>query len=75
MTKSLSFAKHRSLPIEAVTQKFAFLGQSGSGKTYGAGKFVEGLLEAGAQVVILDRVGIWYGLRSGAPLMTMRRWH
>lgn len=66
MTKSLSFAKHRSLPIEAVTQKFAFLGQSGSGKTYGAGKFVEGLLKAGAQVVILDRVGIWYGLRSGA---------
>lgn len=51
------------LPAAATTQKFAFLGQSGSGKTYGSGVFVEKLLEQGSQVVIFDEVGVWYGLR------------
>lgn len=55
-----------SLPVDAVTQKQAFLGMSGSGKTYGAGVFVEGLLVMGAQVVVLDVVGNWYGLRIAA---------
>lgn len=55
-----------ALPADAVTQKQAFLGMSGSGKTYGAGVFVEGLLTMGAQVVVLDVVGNWYGLRIGA---------
>lgn len=52
-----------SLPQDAATQKFAFLGQSGSGKSYGSGVFVEALLFHGRQVVIIDEVGIWYGLR------------
>ena len=51
------------IPPDAVTQKFAFLGISGSGKTYGAGRFVEGLLDASAQVVVVDNVGNWWGLR------------
>lgn len=46
-----------------VTQKVAFLGTSGSGKTYGAGLLVEGLIEIGGQVVIIDTVGNWWGLR------------
>lgn len=56
-----------ALPMAAVTQKFAALGISGSGKTYGVGKFVETLLDAGAQVVIVDTVGNWgQGLRLAA---------
>jgi hypothetical protein len=64
--KKLHIADKLSLPLEAITQKFAFLGRSGAGKTYGAGKFVEELLDAGAQVVILDPVGNWFGLRLAA---------
>ncbi len=55
------------LPMAAVTQKFACLGISGSGKTYGAGKFTETLLDAGAQVVVVDTIGNWgQGLRLAA---------
>lgn len=55
------------LPPAAVTQKFACLGISGSGKTYGAGKFTETLLDAGAQVVVVDTIGNWgQGLRLAA---------
>ena len=63
---NISLAKELTLPADAVTQKQAFLGMSGSGKTYGAGVFVEGLLSMGAQVVVLDVVGNWYGLRIAA---------
>jgi hypothetical protein len=62
----LAFSKDLKLPIDAATQTFAFLGRRGSGKTYGAGKLIELLLAAGVQVVILDTVGNWYGLRLAA---------
>jgi hypothetical protein len=54
-----------SLPIDAVTQKFAILGRTGSGKSYAATKLCEEMLDANAQVVALDPVGVWYGLRVG----------
>lgn len=54
------------LPAEAITQKFAFLGSSGSGKSYGASKLCEEMLNLGAQVIALDPVGVWYGLRLAA---------
>lgn len=56
-------SKDLSLPADAVTQKFGFMGRSGSGKTYGAGRFVEEMLKHRAQVVIVDPVGVWWGLR------------
>jgi hypothetical protein len=59
----LKLASNLSLPKDAVTQKFAWLGRTGSGKTYGASKLAEEMIDAGAQVVILDCVGVWYGLR------------
>lgn len=54
------------LPIDAATQTFAFIGRKRSGKTYGAGKLAELLIDAGVQVAVLDTVGNWYGLRLGA---------
>ena len=54
------------IPLSVVTQKLAFLGISGSGKTYGSSKLVETMLNAGAQVVIVDTVGNWAGLRLKA---------
>ena len=62
----LAIAKDLRLPVDAVTQKMAFLGRTGSGKTYGATKLAELMLGAGAQIVALDPVGVWYGLRLAA---------
>lgn len=64
--KKLHVATGLSLPIDAATQTFAFIARKGAGKTYAASKLVETLLEAGVQVVVLDVVGNWYGLRLGA---------
>jgi hypothetical protein len=43
--------------------RLGFVGTSGSGKTYNAGGAVERLLERRARVVIVDPLGVWYGLR------------
>jgi len=66
MTKKIHIADDLSLPLNAVTQKFAFLGRTGSGKTYGASKMAEEMLLAGAQVIVIDPMGVWYGLRLDA---------
>src|ERR1700730_4261113 len=52
-----------SLPIDAVTQKFGILGRTGSGKSYASTKLAEEMLDAKAQIVVLDPVGVWWGLR------------
>jgi len=62
----LVFARDLPLPRDAATQKFAFLGRSSSGKSYAAKRLVESLVRSGSQVIVLDSVGVWYGLRSGA---------
>ncbi len=60
----LKLAEDMSLPAdEAVTQKYGFIGRSGSGKSYAAMKLAELFLEHGAQVIALDWVGIWWSLR------------
>nr|WP_246357033.1 DUF87 domain-containing protein [Pyxidicoccus fallax] len=52
--------------MDAVTQTFAFLARRGAGKTYGASKLAEGMLDTGAQLLVLDPVGVWRGLRLAA---------
>jgi hypothetical protein len=64
--KKLSISDQLSLPVDAATQTFAFIGRKGSGKTYGSGKLTELLIDSGIQVAILDTVGNWYGLRLAA---------
>lgn len=64
--KKLFIAKEISLPIDAVTQTFAAIGRKGAGKTYLATMIAEQMLDVGAQVIALDPVGNWYGLRIGA---------
>jgi hypothetical protein len=63
---TLRLAPSLVLPLNAVTRKHAFLGTTGSGKTYAATKLAELMLAAGAQVVALDPVGVWWGLRLAA---------
>lgn len=62
----LCLAPELALPIEVVTEKLAFLGRTGSGKTYAAQKLAEEMYRVGAQFVVLDPVGVWYGLRLAA---------
>lgn len=63
----LKLAEDLALPAdEAVTQKYGFIGRSGSGKSYAAMKLAELFLEHGAQVIALDWVGIWWSLRLAA---------
>ena len=63
MATNLKISKEVSLPISAATQKLAWLGTTGSGKTYGASKLAELFWSVGAQFIVLDPVGVWYGLR------------
>jgi DNA helicase HerA-like ATPase len=62
----LQIADDFSIPIEAVTQTFAILAKRGRGKTYTACVIVEEMLDAGQHVVVVDPVGVWWGLRSSA---------
>jgi hypothetical protein len=62
----LKISSSLSLPVDAVTQKFGILGRTGSGKSYGASKLAEEMLDAKAQIVALDPVGVWWGLRVAA---------
>lgn len=66
MSKGLQIAKDLILPVDAVTQKFAILGTSGSGKSFTAMKLAELMLDVGAQIVAIDPVGIWWSLRLAA---------
>lgn len=67
MSKTLKIANDLTLPAdEAVTQKYGFIGRSGSGKSYAAMKLAELFLASGAQVIALDWVGIWWSLRLNA---------
>lgn len=59
----IDFAKGLDLPDDAVTQTIALIGRKGSGKTYTAGKLIEGMVNLGAQVIVVDPVGIYWGLR------------
>lgn len=64
--KRLIISKDLSLPLDAVTQTFAILAIRGAGKTNTAVVMVEELLKNGLQVVVVDPVGVWWGLRSSA---------
>jgi len=64
--KELHIGRGLYLPIDAVTQTFGIIARKGAGKTYTATKMAEEMHGADAQIVALDPVGIWYGLRLGA---------
>ncbi len=54
------------IPKEALDDRLAFVGTAGSGKTYNAGSCVERLLTAKARAVVIDPLGVWWGLRLKA---------
>lgn len=54
------------LPVDVATYRIFWEGITGSGKTYGSGRFAEELLRLLVQTVIVDTIGKWYGLRVAA---------
>ena len=55
-----------TLPTECVCWVISFLAKRNAGKTYGAAVFVEELLKNKFPTIIIDSMGIWWGLRVGA---------
>lgn len=49
-----------------ITEVIDLVAKRGSGKTYAATKLAEEMIGVGAQVVVIDPVGNWYGLRLGS---------
>lgn len=64
--KALHVATELSLPVELVTQTIGVLAKRGAGKTYTAAVLAEELLGARLPVVVVDPVGVWWGLRAAA---------
>ena len=55
-----------ALPADALDDRIAIVGTTGSGKSNAAKGFVERLLETGAWVAIVDPLAAWWGLRASA---------
>ncbi len=53
------------IPDAALESDIAILGKKGRGKSYTARGLVERLLDAGRQVVVLDPLSTWWGLKAG----------
>lgn len=64
--QGLTISSTLSLPIEAVTETFAILAKRGKGKTNTAVVMAEEMISAGQPVVVIDPVGVWWGLRTSA---------
>jgi hypothetical protein len=59
----LKISSELSLPREAATWVFAYLAKRGAGKTYNASVQAEEMLKDGIPIVVIDGMGIWWGLR------------
>ena len=70
MAKKLILGSHKGkdvwLPLDFVTETTAILGRKGSGKSYAAMVFAEELLQKNQQVVTIDPLDAWWGLKSSA---------
>jgi hypothetical protein len=62
----LQIADNLQLPPEAMTLTSAILGIRGSGKTNTGVVFTEELLEQHQQVIVIDPLDVWWGLKSSS---------
>lgn len=60
----LQLGEGLALPLNVVTRRTAILGQTDTGKTSTAVVLVEEARAAGAQVVVIDPTGAWFGITS-----------
>ena len=60
----MKLSTNLSLPNNAVTQTFLCVGRRGSGKTHTASVLAEQMLDQGWPIIVIDPVGVWWGLRT-----------
>lgn len=63
---TFNIADNFAFPLETATETIAIVARRGAGKTYTARKLAEGLLLAEIPTVIVDPIGVCWGLRSSA---------
>ena len=63
---SLRLSDELALPVDVARQRFAFLAKTGAGKTYDAAVLAEEMLKTGLPIIVLDPMGVWWGLQVGA---------
>ena len=63
---SLRINGELELPLSAAIQRFAFLAKTGAGKTYCAAVLAEEMLKNQVPIIVIDPMGVWWGLRKGA---------
>jgi hypothetical protein len=66
VTKQLHISADLSLPLDIVTEATAIVATRGAGKSSASAVVVEEVFALGVQVVIFDRTGVYWGLRSNA---------
>lgn len=62
---TLKISKDLELPDDAALWTYANLGIKGSGKSYDAAVTAEEMVSNGTPIIVIDGVGIWWGLRVG----------
>ena len=62
----LQLAPGLSVPAAIAARTVFLAGTKGSGKTHNAGVLAEEMLAAGMHLVVLDPMGVWWGLRHDA---------
>jgi hypothetical protein len=62
--KVLRVGPDLSLPDDAVTQTFVVFGKRGSGKSNTGVVLAEEMHRVGGQIIVLDPIGAWWGLKS-----------
>jgi len=63
---SLRISPGLSLPLEAATWVLSYLAKRGAGKTHNAAVQAEEMVKARIPIVVIDGMGIWWGLRVSA---------
>ena len=66
MRKGLRISDALTLPISAITEVIGILALRGVGKTYTELKMAEEFVKAGLQIISLDSMGVFWGLRASA---------
>lgn len=63
MTEGFKLSKDLTLPKNVAKQVIGIVGKRESGKTYNGGDLAEEMVKAGIPIVVIDGMGIWWGLR------------
>ncbi len=62
---NLRISPELELSLDAARRVFSFLAIRGAGKTWAAAVLAEEMVKAGIPIIVLDPMGVWWGLRVG----------